>query len=77
MAILGCHCGARLSNMCDGDELAYYFVSDDILREHWEDMGFFAIQSDRLMIEMWKCDVCDRMMVWKSVFTCEKIHEAG
>ena len=64
MAKLACPCGNILWNGCDGDETVYCFVSDGNLREHWEDTAFFEMQYNELGVEIWKCDVCDRMMVF-------------
>lgn len=70
MAKLACPCGNILWNGCDGDETEYYFVSDQALREHWESMAFFKMQYNELGTEIWKCDVCDRMMVFDPPSDC-------
>ena len=49
MAHLACPCGNSLWNGCDGDETECYFVE---------------VQFNDLSTEIWKCDVCDRMMVF-------------
>ncbi|MDD7202876.1 MAG: hypothetical protein PUH18_00820 [Coriobacteriaceae bacterium] len=64
MATLGCPCGNAIWNGMDGEETEYYFVSFDELRKHWEDMAFFEMMYNSCGTEMWKCDVCDRMMVF-------------
>lgn len=64
MARLACPCGNSLWNGYDGEETEYYFVRDEALREHWVDMAFFEMQYNDLGLEIWKCDVCDRMMVF-------------
>lgn len=68
MSLIGCHCGNCISDSSDNVEVIYYFISDETLKEHWEDFGFFEIQYNELATEMWKCDVCDRMMVFKSLY---------
>lgn len=64
MAHIGCPCGNRLSNSGDYYDLEYYFISNDVLQKHWEDMAFFEIQYSDLRTEIWKCDICDRMLVF-------------
>ena len=68
MSSMRCHCGNYVSDSSDDVEVIYYFVSDETLKEHWEDFGFFELQYNELATEMWKCDVCDRMMVFKSLY---------
>ena len=64
MAHLACPCGNSLWNGCDGDETEYYFVEGEVLKMHPDDFAFFEVQLNDLSIEIWKCDVCDRMMVF-------------
>ena len=66
MAHLACPCGNSLSNSCDGDETEYYFVENRVLEIHQDDFAFFELQYNDLSTEIWKCDVCDRMMVFDS-----------
>ena len=62
MAHLACPCGNSLSNSCDGDETEYYFVGYGVLEAHQDDFAFFELEYNDLSTEIWKCDVCDRMM---------------
>ena len=62
MARLACPCGNSLSNSCDGDETEYYFVEYGIIEAHQDDFAFFELEYNDLSTEIWKCDVCDRMM---------------
>lgn len=64
MAKLGCPCGNIIWNGADGEETEYYFISFDDLRKHWEDTAFFEMMYNSCSTEIWKCDVCDRMMVF-------------
>ena len=64
MAHLACPCGNSLWNGFDGDETEYYFVDDEVLKSHQEDLAFFEVMYNGMSIEMWKCDICDRMMVF-------------
>lgn len=64
MAKLGCPCGNTIWNGSDGYETTYYFISFDKLREHWNDIAFFQMMYNSCCTEIWKCDVCDRMMVF-------------
>ena len=64
MAKLGCPCGNVLWNGCDGDETEYYFVENGVLDEHLDDFAFFELEYNDMSTEIWKCDVCDRMMVF-------------
>lgn len=64
MAHLACPCGNSLWNGCDGDETEYYFVEGEVLKEHPDDFTFFEVQFNDLSTEIWKCDVCDRIMVF-------------
>jgi hypothetical protein len=64
MAHLACPCGNSIWNGNDGDEVQYYFVSLDLLRAHWSDEAFFSMCYDGTATEMWKCGICDRMMVF-------------
>lgn len=62
MAHLACPCGNSLSNSCDGDETEYYFVENGVIEAHQDDFAFFELEYNDLSTEIWKCDVCDRMM---------------
>lgn len=62
MAHLACPCGNSLSNSCDGDETEYYFVEKEVIGAHRDGFAFFELEYNGLSIEIWKCDVCDRMM---------------
>ncbi len=62
MAHLACPCGNSLSNSCDGDETEYYFVEHGVIEAHQDDFAFFELEYNDLSTEIWKCDVCDRMM---------------
>lgn len=62
MAKLACPCGNVIWNGCDGDETVYCFVENRVLDEHPDDFAFFEVQYNGLSTEIWKCDVCDRMM---------------
>lgn len=62
MAHLACPCGNSLSNSCDGDEMEYYFVENGVIEAHQDDFAFFELEYNDLSTEIWKCDVCDRMM---------------
>lgn len=61
-AHLACPCGNSLSNSCDGDETEYYFVEHGVIEAHQDDFAFFELEYNDLSTEIWKCDVCDRMM---------------
>lgn len=64
MSHIACPCGVSLWDGCDGDELVYQFVPYASIREIGE-MPFFETPfKPNLSTEMWKCDVCDRMMVF-------------
>lgn len=65
MAQIGCPCGGRISNSSDGDEMEYYFMSTDMLKEHWTSKAFFDIQYSDLATEIWKCFICDRMLFFE------------
>ena len=62
MAHLAYPCGNSLSNSCDGDEAEYYFVENGVIEAHQDDFAFFELEYNDLSTEIWKCDVCDRMM---------------
>lgn len=62
MAHLACPCGNSLSNSCDGNETEYYFVEYGVIEAHQDDFAFFELEYNDLSTEIWKCDVCDRMM---------------
>lgn len=62
MAHLACPCGNSLSNSCDGEETEYYFVENGVIEAHQDDFAFFELEYNDLSTEIWKCDVCDRMM---------------
>lgn len=64
MAKLACPCGNVLWNSCDGDEKEYYFVENSVLEAHLDDFAFFELECNTLATEIWKCDICDRMMVF-------------
>lgn len=64
MAHLPCPCGNRLWNGCAGEETECYFVENDVLEAHRDDFAFFELQFNGMATEMWKCDVCDRLMVF-------------
>lgn len=65
MARVGCPCGGCISNTSDGDEVEYYFMANDMLKEHWKNKAFFDIQYSDLTTEIWKCDICDRMLFFE------------
>ena len=65
MAHIGCPCGGSISNTSDGDEVEYYFMANEMLREHWTNKAFFDIQYSDLTTEIWKCDICDRMLFFE------------
>lgn len=46
------------------DTTARRWNSDEALGEHWVDMAFFEMPYSDLGLEIWKFDVCDRMMVF-------------
>lgn len=71
MAKLGCPCGNTLWNGCDGDETQYYFVENNVIEAHLDDFAFFELQYNDLSTEIWKCDVCDRMMVFDD--SCDQV----
>lgn len=54
-----------ISNTSDGDEVEYYFMANEMLREHWTNKAFFDIQYSDLTTEIWKCDICDRMLFFE------------
>lgn len=64
MAKLGCPCGNVIWNGCDGDETTYYFVPLQEITAYWDVMPFFEMTCSPHGVEMWKCDVCDRMMAF-------------
>ena len=64
MAHLACPCGNSPWNGCDGDETEYYFVEGEVLKAHPDDFAFFEVQFSDLSTEIWKCDICDRMMIF-------------
>lgn len=64
MAHLACPCGNSISNSCDGDETEYFFVENEVLEAHQDDFAFFELQYNELSTEIWKCDICDRMMIF-------------
>lgn len=65
MARIGCPCGGCISNTSDVDEIEYYFMANDMLKEHWANKAFFDIQYSDLTTEIWKCDICDRMLFFE------------
>lgn len=67
MTKLGCPCGNQLWNGCDGDETEYDFVPFSVFEEHYETKPFFSLgrYSDSCT-NIWKCDMCDRFMVFDS-----------
>lgn len=65
MARIGCPCGGTISNTSDGDEIEYYFMANDMLKDNWKDKAFFDIQYSDLSTEIWKCDICDRMLFFE------------
>lgn len=64
MAHLACPCGNRLWNGCAGEETECYFVKNDVREAHRDDFAFFELQFNGMVTEMWKCDACDRLMVF-------------
>lgn len=65
MARLACPCGNSIWNGCDGDEVEYDFIDGTALSEHATDTAFFSFEDvPGTGTNMWKCDVCDRMMVF-------------
>lgn len=65
MARVGCPCGATISNTSDGDEVQYYFMANEMLKNNWDSKAFFDIQYSDLTTEIWKCDICDRMLFFE------------
>lgn len=65
MARIGCPCGGTISNTSDGDEVEYYFMANEMLKENWDSKAFFDIQYSDLTTEIWKCDICDRMLFFE------------
>ncbi len=65
MARIGCPCGGCISNTSDGDEVEYCFMAGAMLRENWDSKAFFDIQYSDLATEIWKCDICDRMLFFE------------
>lgn len=63
MAHLACPCGNSLSNSCD-DETEYHFVENGAIEAHRDDFAFFELEYNGLSTEIWKCDVCNRMMIF-------------
>lgn len=53
MAKLTCPCGNVLWNGCDGDETEYYFVDNEVLESHLEDLAFFEVMYNGMSTEMW------------------------
>lgn len=68
MAKLACPCGNTLSNSRGGDETLCYFVANSVLEAHIDDFAFFEVKFNDLATEIWKCDVCDRMMVFDNPY---------
>lgn len=65
MAYLACPCGNSISNCCNGDEMENGFISSSSLNQHHSDTTFFSFESTPgASTNMWKCDICDRMMVF-------------
>lgn len=65
MAKLGCPCGNRLWNGYDGDETEYDFVPFNVFQEYYDKCSFFDLRNeDEGCINIWKCDMCDRFMVF-------------
>ncbi|MCR4869831.1 MAG: hypothetical protein K5859_00870 [Atopobiaceae bacterium] len=65
MAKLGCPCGNQLWNGCDGDETEYDFVPFDVFEDNYDKRSFFDLRDeDEGCINIWKCDMCDRLMVF-------------
>lgn len=64
MAHMLCPCRKRLWNGCNGKETECYFVESNVLEAHRDDFAFFELQFNNMATEMWKCDVCDRLMVF-------------
>lgn len=65
VARIGCPCGGTISNTSDGDEMEYYFMADEMLKENWRSRAFFDIQYSDLATEIWKCHICDRMLFFE------------
>lgn len=65
MAKLGCPCGNQLWNGCDGDETEYDFVPFSVFEANYDSCSFFDLRyEDEGCINIWKCDMCDRFMVF-------------
>lgn len=65
MAKLGCPCGNQLWNGCDGDETEYDFVPFGVFEANYDSCSFFDLRNeDEGCINIWKCDMCDRFMVF-------------
>ena len=64
MAHLACPCGNNLWNGYDGEETECHFVGSDVLEAHRDDFAFFELEFNSMATEMWKCDACDRLMVF-------------
>lgn len=65
MAKLGCPCGNVLSNTCDGDETEYDFIPFEVFYKYFDHCSMFSLdqESDKC-VNIWKCDMCDRFMVF-------------
>lgn len=64
MAKLGCPCGNVLWNGCDGDETEYDFVPFETCRKYYDTRSMFWFTNEEGNVNMWKCDMCDRFMVF-------------
>lgn len=64
MANLRCPCGNYIWDCSGVHETTYCFLPADVLAEHAEDTAFFSLSYSGFALEMWKCDVCDRMMIF-------------
>ena len=40
------------------------FVENGVIEAHRDDFAFFELEYNDLSTEIWKCDVCDRMMLF-------------
>lgn len=64
MTKLGCPCGNQLWNGDESVDVQYYFAPESLLSEYADDVPFFEFQYNGMALELWKCDMCDRMMAF-------------
>lgn len=71
MSHVACPCGASLWDGDDSAEVEYEFVPYESIRA-FEGPFFEIAYKPHMATEMWKCDICDRLMVfddWDNVIT--------